>query len=113
VHDYWIPCFLFFLKIANKRKKDMNAAEEMYSKACDGRISKSCLGMAVILMNKGEKKRAFGFFERACELGDPYGCSNAHVMCREGDGVEKDLQKAEQLKQTGKSLAAQLGLNVE
>lgn len=89
---------------------DLTKAENFFQKACDKGLAKSCLSVAILLMNRSAKPQAFDMFERACVLGSVYGCSNAVVMLKNGDGIEKDLVKAEQLQRDGEKLAKELGM---
>lgn len=70
---------------------------------------------------KPDKKQAFQFAMKACELGNMYACANVSMMYKKGDGVEKNpdeskrffeiataLQKAHE---TTKELKFQQGLD--
>ena len=96
-----------------KVEKNPAKAESCYDTACSKGHAKSCFGKAALLMNRNEKQEALLFFEKACLHGDPYGCSNAHVMLRTGDGVNVDNERAALLKTRAIQLAKELGINTK
>lgn len=92
---------------------NLEKASGFYEQGCSGGHARSCFGKAVLLMNAQKNAEALHYFEKACLLGFPYGCSNAVVMLTTGDGVEKDLERADRLKELGTELGRAMGIEIK
>ena len=79
---------------------------------CAGGGGKSCLFAGAARRQAGDAAGALHCFEKACLLGNPWGCSNAHVMLTRGDGVPVDAARAQRLREVGEELAKSLGLKL-
>lgn len=86
---------------------DRAKADEFSERACSAGDGKSCFQIAV---SKGKNQEGLEFFEKACLLQYPWGCSNAYIMLTKGDGVPVDLERANRLKDLGQNIASSLGL---
>ncbi len=86
---------------------DLAKANEFSDKACSAGDGKSCFQLAIA---KGKNEDGLMYFEKACLLQYPWGCSNAYIMLRNGDGVAVDMERANRLKDLGENIANSLGL---
>ena len=51
----------------------------------------------ILGFKSGDINKAISFYEKACELDNPYGCFNLGDMYENGNGVAKDINKANSL----------------
>ena len=80
---------------------DVKRGVDYFEKACDKGQPLACLKLFKIYIDgvgtvSRNAQRAFECTVRACENGDLLGCMNASLMLRKGDGIPKDLKKAEE-----------------
>jgi TPR repeat protein len=87
-------------------------AEAFCDQACAGGDGKSCLFAGAARKQAGDGPAALHLFEKACLLGNPWGCSNAHIMLARGDGVPADAARAQRLREMAEELAKSLGLKL-
>ena len=86
---------------------DKNTASNLYAKACSLKFAPACnnLGVKYQYGENGvriDKSYATELYEQACNLGDKeYGCTNAGIMYKYGDGVFRDKTKAFELLKKG------------
>lgn len=79
------------------------------TKACDGKYMEGCVVLGfVYLQGLNDAAKGASYFDLACTAGEASGCQNLAVLYRDGIGVPKDRDKAEQLVKK----ACQLGSNV-
>ncbi len=98
--------------------KDPTQADEFFGKACEEGEEEGCvracdtLNDAVrclrvgVLSAKGAKdpKRAATYFRKACENQHPLGCRELGMMYRDGNGIEKDIDRATEFLKRGDEL---------
>ncbi len=89
---------------------DTAKAEVFFEQGCSGGDAKSCFQLAVPRQQAGNGPGALHYYEKACLLGYPWGCSNAYVMLSRGDGVPVDLERAKRMRTVGEELATAMGL---
>ncbi|CAH1641789.1 unnamed protein product [Spodoptera littoralis] len=53
---------------------------------------------------KSDKKQAFQFAKKACELGHMYACANVSMMYKRGDGVEQNADEAKRFFEIAQAL---------
>lgn len=84
-------------------KKNIQKAQEFYTKACFGDIGDACNNLALMYNNKRElginHERARGFMKKGCDLKSVNACSNLASFLRGGIGGEKDLINARVISQ--------------
>ncbi len=85
-------------------------ADVFFEQGCSGGDAKSCFQLAVSRQQASNGAGALHFYEKACLLGYPWGCSNAHVMLSRGDGVPVDLERAKRMRTMGEELATAMGI---
>ncbi|KAG8436893.1 hypothetical protein GDO86_007837 [Hymenochirus boettgeri] len=93
----------------NGDKPDPLQARDYYSKACDGKFAASCFNLSTLYIQGApgvskDMNKALYYSERACNLGHMWGCANASRMYKLGDGVTKNDEKAESLKNKARDL---------
>ncbi len=78
---------------------DRVRAAELYEKACNGGLQKSCGGLADTLRYGAtpEKPRAAELYEKACNVGDVWSCVQLADMKGTGDGIPHDKPGATKL----------------
>jgi uncharacterized protein len=80
--------------------KDVTRGLDYFKKACAGSIGESCLSLwsAYFRGENGNVETngsfALDYASKACDLNLLQGCVNAMIMCRRGDSVPKDLERA-------------------
>lgn len=80
--------------------KNFQKAIEYFKRGCAGSVGESCLSLwsTYFKGRDGEQAKdpaqALEFAGKACELESFQGCVNASLMCRRGDGVPIDHEKA-------------------
>jgi hypothetical protein len=98
--------------------KDRSRALDFLGRACDSGEEEACvracdtLNDAVrclrvgVLSAKGAKdpKRAAVYYRKACENGHPLGCREIGSMYRDGQGVDKDVDRATEFLRRGDQL---------
>ncbi|MFP6249328.1 tetratricopeptide repeat protein [Helicobacter pylori] len=57
---------------------------------------KELFDLGMLSYDKQDFSKARKYFERACGLNNGRGCNNLGVLYRDGQGVEKNLTKADQ-----------------
>lgn len=83
--------------------KNISKALDYFKKACAGSIGESCLSLwsAYFHGRHGDVVKdgpaALEYATKACDLDIFQGCVNASIMCRRGDGVPVDKERAKQL----------------
>ncbi|NP_001087293.1 cytochrome c oxidase assembly factor 7A [Xenopus laevis] len=93
----------------NDEKADAVTARDYYNKACDGNFAASCFNLSATYLQGApgipkDMNKALHFSEKACSLGHVWGCANASRMYKLGDGVAKNDEKAESLKNRARDL---------
>ncbi|KAF9803841.1 hypothetical protein SFRURICE_013118 [Spodoptera frugiperda] len=53
---------------------------------------------------KSDKKQAFQFAKKACELGHMYACANVSMMYKRGDGVEQNAEESKKFFEIAQAL---------
>lgn len=96
--------------------KDDAKSCRFYEQACRGGDGKACFGAGTALMRQNQNIGSMDileYFEKACILGYPYGCSNASVMLTRGEGnVPVDMERAQKMRSIGEELARTMGLQI-
>lgn len=78
--------------------KDLKAADEAFTKACDKKSGGACRSLALRLDTADPKR--IPLLEKACDLDDGIGCMGLGAAYLHGDqGAPKDLKKAKQILQ--------------
>uniref|UniRef100_A0A8D8M3A8 Cytochrome c oxidase assembly factor 7 homolog n=1 Tax=Cacopsylla melanoneura TaxID=428564 RepID=A0A8D8M3A8_9HEMI len=86
-------------------QEKLDVALENFKKSCALNNPLGCFQASGLLLVGVEranmppnKPLAFEYAVKACDLDDLRGCVNASIMCRKGDGIPENLQKAEEFK---------------
>ncbi|TRZ01656.1 hypothetical protein DNTS_006143 [Danionella cerebrum] len=92
---------------------DSGLALRYFEKACESHFAPSCFNLGVLYIqgSSGLEKNmslALKFSLKACQLGHPMGCANASRIFKLGEGVEKNDERAEELKNRAKEIFKQL-----
>ena len=80
--------------------KNVPKGLEYHKKACAGEVGESCLSLwgAYFRGHDGDVVKdgptALDYASKACDLDMLQGCVNASLMCRRGDGVPADAERA-------------------
>ena len=74
-----------------------------FEKSCNGSNPVACITLFKIYLDGSselnkDSNRAFEYTKRACDLGDLFGCWNAYLMLKRGDGIAKNEQQCEEYK---------------
>eukprot|EP00055_Hartaetosiga_balthica_P004553 m.12084 g.12084 ORF g.12084 m.12084 type:complete len:220 (+) comp3951_c0_seq1:132-791(+) len=90
-------------------KQDGKEALKMFENGCQQDFRNGCFMASIMYLTGrgGVKKnmpKALDYAEKACELQHTWGCINAVKMLETGDGVPKDLDKAQKLRERAKEL---------
>ncbi|XP_043941894.1 cytochrome c oxidase assembly factor 7A [Protopterus annectens] len=90
-------------------KPDVAIARDYYTKACNNNYAPSCFNLSAIYLQGApgipkDMNQALHYSLKACDLGHIWACSNASRMYKLGDGVRKNDDKAESLKNKAKTL---------
>ena len=90
---------------------DHSKAEEYFRRSCEGGFKNGCFNLSILYLRddspKGkDMKKALKFSLRSCELNHPWGCANASRILRLGDGVDPDIDRANELKERAKKLSS-------
>lgn len=93
---------------------DAQRARGYYDRACATGVGRACLTLGVEALQRGnDNASALHHFEKACLLGELYGCVNATVMLRKGaPGVAVDAERAAVMQGMAESTAKQMGVTV-
>jgi hypothetical protein len=90
-------------------------AREFLDRACDARSAEACLQRAGIVGSawfhssiqptparvKDDLRRAFPFYERACDVGHPHACAYVGWMTRDGIGTSPDPARGNEILERG------------
>ena len=68
-----------------------------FEKSCNGKNPIACVSLFKIFLDGSndipkDTYKAFEYTKKACELNDMFGCWNAYLMLKKGDGIPKDEQ---------------------
>lgn len=72
-------------------------AMEVATMACENGVRELCTKLGALTRGAGDHDASFTWLERACELGDPLGCTNLGYRYSLGKGVGRDERKARAL----------------
>lgn len=86
----------------HQRLKEFELAYQFFKAGCEAGDKLACNSAGYVLSieyprDAPEKKLAFGYYERACRLGNLTGCSNVADELKDGDYVPRDLKRARQI----------------
>ena len=80
---------------------------QSFTKACDGNFRNGCFNLSVMYLTgcQGIGKdmvKALEYSVKSCKLGHSWGCANASRIYSQGDGVDVNLEKAQEFKKLAK-----------
>lgn len=92
-------CYALALLIEDKKGYAQRPITSLYSRSCKLGIISGCTNRAALMINpdqkeSGRNKCTAATFEKTCELNDPWGCTMFGGALANGDGVERDLDRA-------------------
>ena len=93
--------------------RNMVDAVKYLDKSCDAQNAIACTKLFKLFIDGKngvvrEPSKAFDYAKRACDMNDLYGCLNASIMCRKGDGIPKDMKLAEEYRKRVENLKKEM-----
>jgi len=81
--------------------KNLQDSLTYFEKSCNGNNPVACVTLFKIYLDGStelpkDANKAFECTKRACDLGDMFGCWNAYLMLKKGDGIPKNEQMCEE-----------------
>ena len=92
-----------------EKQKDFKKTEELLVKGCEYEDMMSCFRLSSLYI-KGKEgvaqdmHKAFNYSLLCCDKDNPYACANVSMMYRKGEGVDKNIEKADHYKRLALNL---------
>lgn len=86
-------------ELGREVQRDSDQARTLFKRACDSRSALGCSRLAALLLRDPQHSLAdaVGYSEAGCSAGAGLGCANLGIMHKNGDGVPRDLKRANEL----------------